>query len=144
MSNYFTLFSTLINDITPEERSWVEAYLAARIQEETKVDDIDTDDVEDAPDIGFAWSFEKAHDGSIYLHLYSEEYGGDVDKVADFVQAFLAAYRPDDVFKMEFANTGDSPGAIDAFGGGAVIVTAAGQRWMNTGLWLAQQESEPQ
>lgn len=140
MSNYYTLFSTSINDITPTERSWIDQYLAARIQEETEGEDVYRENAEYTPDIGFTWDFVQAHAGSTYLHLYSQECGGDVDKVAAFVQAFLSACRPEGVFKMEFANTGDSPGAIDAFGGGAMVVTASEQRWMNTGLWLAQQE----
>jgi hypothetical protein len=128
MSNAITLFSAAITNVTLAEKAWLEAQLEVQ----TAADD----------ESSFAWSFEQRSDSSTYLHLYADpEFGGDIDRVADFAQKFLAEWRPDEVFALEFANVADSSSFDSTFGGGAVLITATEQRWLNTGLWLAQQKA---
>ncbi|MCL4303471.1 MAG: hypothetical protein KJ077_47735 [Anaerolineae bacterium] len=118
MSNYFTLFCTTLSNLSPEEKSWIEAWLKARAAQD-----------EDG-DVGFEWAVEVGHNQLPYLHIYTEDLvGGDYRAVATFIQEFLKTWRPHETFTMEWAEVGDSPGAIDGFTGGAMRVTAWTQRF---------------
>lgn len=88
--------------------------------------------------VGFAASFE---DDGRTLWVYSEDSGTPED-AATLVQEFLGRFRPDDTLGFEWANTCSRP-LVEAFGGGAVFVTAEEQRWMGSGHWLAEQAAGP-
>jgi hypothetical protein len=76
-------------------------------------------------------------DGSHSWWVSSEEYA-NIDQVVDVVQEFLRKFRPDACFRLEYADTCSKP-RVGEFGGGAVLVTAVGADWMNTGDWLSRQ-----
>lgn len=74
------------------------------------------------------------------LWLHSEE-GGDPAHVIPLVQAYLAKFDPQGYVGIEWANTCSRP-VLDAFGGGAVFVTANGSHWMTSSQWLTEQMKE--
>ena len=125
MSDSQVLFSTAVRNVTAEEKAWLEALLK---------------DKEQSGGVGFEWSFEQAADDSTYLYLHADTvFGDDIEQLAEFAQAFLAEWRPDSTFKMEYATVDTDH---DAFGGGAVIITATGQRWFNTYQMLMLDQAE--
>lgn len=141
MSNYFTLFSGAIGNITLEERRWIER----KIQELTTVEaeknrELAGGSSVGVEDIGFLWEFgEDQTDHSTYFLIYADE-SGDLEVVAKFVQEFLATWSPDKEFRMSWANIADTP-VSGGFGGGAFVVTATETRWFNTEQWLMMQDS---
>lgn len=130
MSNYYTMFSTILPNLTPQEKAWIEAQLKAKAA------------LDEDGDVGFEWAVEDSHSQSHYLHIYTEDLvGGDYRAVAAFVQEFLKTWRPNETFIMEWAEIGDSPGAIDGFTGGALRVTAWMQRFYKLSDFMAQEET---
>lgn len=124
------MFSTILPNLTPQEKAWIEAHLKARAA------------LDEDGDVGFEWAVEGSHSQSPYLHIYTEDLvGGDYRTVAAFVQEFLKTWRPNDTFTMEWAEIGDSPGAIDGFTGGALCVTAWTQRFYSLSDFMAQEET---
>jgi len=59
-----------------------------------------------------------------------------VDVLVEFLQEVLRRFMPDGSIGFEWANT-CSRSRLDAFGGGAVLVTLDDAKWMNTGSWLS-------
>lgn len=68
--------------------------------------------------------------------VYAEEYG-DIDNAVAIFQTFLKKFRPDDYFKIEWAETCSKPRSGE-FGGGAVFVTADNVEWITTGTWVSE------
>lgn len=134
MADYFTKFSFVIENLQDGERAWLADLLAG-------TGDHPTDDLAEMlpnpPFVGFAWSFED--DGSLWLH--SDESGVPEDAAA-VAQEFLARFRPHASVGFEWANTCSKPG-LDAFGGGAVVITAGQQRWLSSAQWLVEQQRRP-
>ena len=79
MANNYLQLSTSIENITPEEKKWIDDNIEKFSQRDDDGDDYTT----------FQWDLEQ--DGS-YLWIYGEEYA-EVDNVADFMQAFLKDNR---------------------------------------------------
>ena len=82
------------------------------------------------------WNFETVEDHSpegrgIWLHT---QYGG-VDAVCAFIQHLLQQYDPDGCVTLEWSNDCSKP-RVDAFGGGAAIITARRIKSISTGEWL--------
>lgn len=155
MADYYTLFSFAIKGLTEPERAWLDELLHDVNDEQEprltciltgnegeNADDCTTHDHEglgdvlaDPDQLGFAFSFEQ--DGSLWVHA---DESGMTENAANVVQAFLAKFRPDDTVGFEWANTCSRP-LLDAYGGGAVFITATEIRWNGSGHWLAQQEA---
>lgn len=136
MANNYSLFSTVLGDITKEE----EAYLRKDLQDYTPPDSEDFDiqamwleewanehglEQDDAdPNCwpNFCWTWEKTKDDISELLLYSEE-GFDENHLISFIQRFLKKFRPDFTFMVEGANT-CSKHRPDEFGGWWLVITA--------------------
>lgn len=121
MAQNCTLFSQVIENLTSEESEWWKARL----------------DSEQASEDGCVC--EVAFEGG-YICLYAYEHG-DLERLAGCVQDFLAKFRPRDCFGLTFAFTCSKP-RPDEFGGGAVFVTARGQKWLSARVWLGEQRDE--
>jgi len=69
----------------------------------------------------------------------SEDAGGDVNSLADFLEKFINQFRPDEVIWFEYAFTCDQlrPGA---FGGGCVVIARKASAGMDTSAWAADKE----
>lgn len=78
------------------------------------------------------WCFdvEKDDDG-VWLH---SQYGG-IDAVCAFIQHLLQKFNPAGIVTFEWSHDCTKP-RIDAFGGGAAIVTATEIKTMNTADWI--------
>ena len=135
MANYPTLFSFAVTDLTDAQRTWLEALLATD-EEGLPSAELRPLLADETP--GFAAQFE---DDGRTLWVHSED-GGTPADAANVVQQFLARFRPEDSLGFEWANTCSRP-IIDAFGGGAVFITATHQRWNNSSTWLAEQLDTP-
>lgn len=109
MANYYTQFSFIaLSDLTEAEKDWIEK-------------ELDTPD-----DLDHSYYFDRSIQGSD-LWIYTEESGTPED-VADFLQAFLSEFRPDQYVTFEWANVCNKP-VLNAFGGGGAIVTAKETIW---------------
>lgn len=102
MSEAYTQFSEKLYDLTDEEIAWIEAYLGNQ-----------SDDCS----LMFEWEL----DGND-LWIFDEGNGSPED-VGYFVRDFLAMFRPDEVWSMQWAYTNKDL-RLGAFGGGAMVVTA--------------------
>ena len=112
--NSYTQFCFQINELTKEEAAWLKEQLS--------------------DDRGFDAYIEE-HTEASTLTLESDE--GDPDEAAAFAQKFLAAFRPDGVIFFEWAYSA-SHLVPNAFGGGAVVITADEMRWLNTSEWATE------
>ena len=81
------------------------------------------------------WSFEVDKDKSgVWIH---SDYGG-VDAACQFVQYLLDRFGIEKPVTFEWANTCSKP-RLDAFGGGAVIITATKIKAITTSEWVFRQ-----
>jgi len=124
MANNYLQLSTSIEDITPEEKKWIDDNIEKFSQRDDDGDDYTT----------FQWDLEQ--DGS-YLWIYGEEYA-EVDNVADFMQAFLKDNRPEGSLYFSWAET-CSKLRIDNFHGGAYFVTAKEQKCVSSFAFISKE-----
>lgn len=132
MANYNTIFSFAIGGLTDAETAWCRraaAWLDADPAEREPMPELV--DVPDEPDGYPSFRAEVDNDG---FWIHADE-SGSPDEVARLVQAFLTAFRPDDVVSFEWSDTCSRP-ILDAFGGGAMIVTATDLEAMHTSGWI--------
>lgn len=144
MSNSYLLFSERIDDLTKEEKAWIDDLPSdchydddegpgTRDDWEQKFNaaliayGLDTSGIADTlgtfPDFAC-----KTREG--YWWLYAEE-SADIAHVACVVQAFIKKFRPDYVFKLTWCGYCDKP-RIGEFGGGWLVVGADKAIWGNT------------
>ena len=67
----------------------------------------------------------------------------DIDGVLGLVQRFLEKFRPNDYWSIEWSNTCSKP-RVDAFSGGAAIITAKEVRSLHISEWLSDRIAEAQ
>ena len=104
MANNYTQFSFVIEDITPDEATWLKTEYAKEVADED-----------------LYLGFELTVDGT-KAYLYTEE-SGDVESTATFVSQFLATFRPKATVGFEWADW-CSKARPGEFGGGAALVSA--------------------
>jgi hypothetical protein len=132
MADYFTNFSFILPlaDDAQKEYALNLAHIASqqRFAEEPLPADFPTvlrDVLED-------WSFE-LEDGEEGLWLHSDS--GGIDAVCAFVQHLLIKFNPSGRITFEWSHDCSKP-RVDAYGGGAAIITASEIKTMNTSDWL--------
>jgi len=136
MANNYVKFSEVLENLTQEERDWINAQLRTEVPEE--YDPVLYDLIEGEEHFpSFEWSFDSERSGARSLWLYASEVG-EPQHVALFVQAFLKKFRPNGFFGFSYAETCSKP-RIGEFGGGAVAVTAEYIRYEHTQSWLWEQ-----
>ena len=118
MADNYTLFSEVIEELTPEACEWVRIvlnidptsvyYQFARVKEILHITDRPALDLVNWPN--FKWKIDEDS-----LWLYSEE-GYDGDHLIVFVQALLRNFMPDFIFTMTTAEICSKPRASQ-FGG---------------------------
>ena len=134
MADYFTHYSAVLTDLTPEEEDWLKAEYKRRRGVEN-FDDVENFDV-DTTMGDFEVSFEAMSSTERRQAWFHTPNGyGNLDHVADFVQQFLKKFRPKDSWSMEWSNDCSKP-RLDGFGGGAFVVTAGRVYWINTSDWV--------
>lgn len=110
MANNYLQFSTIIPDLTKEEREWCSKRLERLSQGEWAG--------ESPFRIDFQWAVEE--DGSLWI--YSDE-SGSADSAAKFVQLFLRKFRPESSHHFEWAMY-CSKLRVDEFTGGGFLITS--------------------
>ena len=70
--------------------------------------------------------------------LWLHSSNGGIDAVCAFIQRLLQRYNPDGSVSLEWSNDCSKP-RVDAYGGGAALITAKKVRSINTGQWLQSQ-----
>ena len=71
------------------------------------------------------------------MWLYAEESGNPL-AVAQFVQAFLKRFRPEESFALTYAYFCDKP-RLGEFGGGAIVVTTKSINSFDAHEWANEQ-----
>jgi len=139
MADYFTNFSLVVALKNAEEQQYA-LDLATKASEgrfPQNEEDAPTDIPKGLEDVLEEWSFEteKEYNNSIWLH---SQYGG-IDAVCAFIQHLLQKFNSQDHIEFEWSNDCTKP-RLDAYGGGAAIVTAREIKTMNTSQWLDSQK----
>lgn len=142
MADYFTQFSFLI-PVTPEQGKWLMQAHERAAALIGNVEDGDTrQNIEGPPDVvSAARGLADRHDGFPNIEVaYDQENSaiwvrsedsGDVDYTADLAQAFLRRFDLDLVLSFQWANTCSKP-RLDAFSGGAAVISRRNVDWFNT------------
>lgn len=131
MADYYTHFSAIIPALTAEEAFWIRSEYERRRNME---------DENGFPLSDFGLSIEQDSSGSFRAWIHDDS-AGNVDMVADFVQCFLKRFRPDECWGMEWSNSCSKP-RTDAYGGGAIFVTAKKIESSLTYQWLTDMETK--
>ena len=138
MADYFTKFSLVVP--LPNEAAQQYALALAEtagtaiMQDDPLLDDFPADLREVIED----WRFETRASSSPNdwsLWLYSQD--GGVDAVCAFIQHLLQKFDPQGHVTFEWSNDCSKP-RVDAYGGGAALITAQEIKTMNTGQWLQE------
>jgi len=128
MADNFTQFSLAIKNLTPTERTWLQQLLALDNQDEREckqlVQLLGGTEIVDGDLVAYNWP-DFCHDLSEQrLWVYAEDFGSAWN-AALLVRAFLASFRPQEVFCFSVAFT-CSKLHVDEFGGEAYVVTGQG------------------
>ena len=135
MADYFTNFSLIVPLPTEEAQKYaLEMALMvndAKHENEPPVNlpEIIKQEIED-------WQFEteaEHESGGWGIWLHSAD--GGIDAACVFIQHLLQKYNPQGRVEFEWSNDCSKP-RLDAFGGGAAIVTASEIKSISTSEWL--------
>jgi hypothetical protein len=83
---------------------------------------------------GCDWRVEEGEDE---VAVHSEDHA-QLELVASILQETLIHFDLEGVITIEWSNDASKP-LLDAFGGGAVVITKDEQRWMTTSSWVDEQ-----
>jgi len=138
MADYFTNFSLILK--LPDEAAQKHALdLATQARDIMYQGDTPpTDFPAFLAEVVEDWQFETEAENSaecpgIWLHSSN----GGIDAVCAFIQHLLQKFDPEGSVTFEWSHDCSKP-RVDAYGGGAAIITAAEIKTMNTGQWLQQ------
>lgn len=143
MASHFTMFSFSLEDLTDDELAWCQRF-------EEYLEGVETGEIEPTeddefssvlPDHGETPDYRAevdAEERSVWLHA---DESGTPEHVVLYVQAFLKKFRPADFIGFEWANLCSRP-LLDAFGGGAVLVTAQSAHYHSSSQWLSERVKE--
>ena len=92
----------------------------------------------ESDDFSGGFYFEDEPDGEV---IVVGEECGDLEHLATVLQAYLKAHRDDPTcptkVAVEWANTCDKL-RVDNFSGGAFVISADNEHWLNTSDWVAE------
>ncbi len=138
MADYFTYFSVVVplRDAAQQQYAVDLAAKAAgccfRDEEASIPDDI-------PPELAHVlheWHFETEEQDKTGIWLHSQE--GGVDAACSFIQHLLKKFEPEGRVEFEWSHDCSKP-RVEAYGGGAAVVTADKILTMSTSEWLRQQ-----
>jgi len=135
MADYFTNFSLIVPLPTEAAEKYALdlAHLAFQIH---LGDDMPNDFPVSLRDVVKDWQFDTdPGDPSNGWGLWLHSDGGGVDALCAFLQHLLQRFDPTGRVTFEWSNDCSKP-RVDAYGGGAAIVTADKIKSMTTGGWL--------
>jgi len=128
MADYHMQYSFQIENLTPKEVEWFDAY-TTRVEEAAEESDeyvsLGESEVQQDKDLGTV----------LWFHGY-EDFSDDI---SDMFQTFLKEHRPDGYIAFQWANT-CTKDRLDAFGGGACFVTAEKAVWHGTSQFIHEKK----
>jgi hypothetical protein len=139
MADYFTNFSLILR--LPDKAAQDYAVeLAAKAAEAHEYGDTPTDFLPALLPLIEDWQFETAPttDGKKYGVWLSSSRGG-VDAACGFVQHLLQKFQMQEPVAFEWSNDCTKT-RLDAYGGGAVVITAGRIKTMTTRDWVEKQQ----
>jgi hypothetical protein len=135
MADYYTKFSVILP--LPDEAAQTYALDLAGKASRALMQDGPSDTLPDSiQDMIEVWNFETVadnRDGKWGIWLNGEQ--GGVDAACAFIQHLLQKFIPQGRVEFEWSNDCSKP-RVDAYGGGAVIITARKIKSMSTTEWL--------
>ena len=140
MADYFTNFSLIVPlpDEAAVQYALELAEQASRIQQGDEMPDEFPASLRDVIE---DWQFETdTNDASNCRGLWLHSSNGGIDAVCAFIQHLLQRFAPEGHVTLEWSNDCSKP-RVDAFGGGAALITVRKIKSINTGEWLDQQIS---
>ena len=135
MADYFTNFSVAIR-LPDESAQTYSINLASQACCGRQGDELPADFPEDLKDAIEGWDFETEADSPGPALWFHSNYGG-VDSLCAFIQHLLQKFNPTGRVEFEWSNDCSKP-RLDAYGGGAAIVTATEIKTMSTCQWLQE------
>ena len=138
MADYFTNFS-LILPLPGEAAEKYALDLAEQAFHIHMGEEMPGDFPESLREVVEDWQFDTdpcAPANGCGLWLHSSD--GGIDAVCAFIQHLLERFDPRGHATLEWSNDCSKP-RVDAFGGGAAVITAGKIKHLNTGQWLHRQ-----
>ena len=138
MAEYFTNFSLIMP--LPDEAA--EKYALALAEQAFHIhmgDEMPVGFPASLRDVAEDWQFDTdpcAPANGCGLWLHSSD--GGIDAVCAFIQHLLERFDPSGCVSLEWSNDCSKP-RVDAFGGGAALITAQKIKSISTGRWLHRQ-----
>ena len=138
MADYFTNFSLVLNLGSETEQAY--ALDLAHKAGLARMGDELTDDFPKALlEMIEDWQFETVADDPAKGHgLWLHSMYGGVDAVCAFIQHLLQKFDPQGKVSFEWSHDCSKP-RVDAYGGGAALITAQEIKTMSTAAWLNEQ-----
>ena len=136
MANYYTNFSLIV----PLPDAAAQKYADELAEQARYIHQGDEAMPDDFPaslkDVVEDWHFEtEANHPSNGFGLWLHSNDGGIDAVCAFIQHLLQRFDPKGHVALEWSNDCSKP-RVDAFGGGAALITARRIKSINTGDWL--------
>ena len=127
MADYYTQVSFEIESFPAELDRFMEMY-----------DKLNAKHHNDDLTLGVSATKAKTMQSNDCIWIHDDDGCVDIEALVDLIQIWMqtSEYSHDPV-GFEWANTCNKP-RLDAFGGGAVMITKGGTRWLHTGQWLLQ------
>ena len=138
MADYFTNFSFILELKEPAQKEYVLDIANIASIHRYEADQLPASFPQRLRDILEDWHFEvEKCDEGIWFH--SEE--GGIDAVCAFVQHLIQKFEISGHIAFEWSHDCSQP-KVDAFGGGAAVITATEIKSFTTSNWLAEQTKE--
>ena len=135
MADYFTNFSLIVPLPTQEAVEYA-LNLAEQAFHAHMGEEIPNDFPASLRDVIEDWQFDTdSNDPSNGRGLWLHSSDGGIDAVCAFIQHLLQRFAPGNHVTLEWSNDCSKP-RVDAFGGGAALITARKIKTINTGEWL--------
>lgn len=138
MADYFTNFSLVLNLANATEQAYA-LDLAHRASQAQLGDELPADFPASLAEAIEDWHFETDADNSGTKYgLWLHSMNGGLDVVCEFIQHLLQKFDPKSHVTFEWSHDCSKP-RVDAYGGGAAVITAQEIKSMSTAGWLNQQ-----
>jgi len=138
MADYFTNFSLVLKLANETEQAYA-LDLAHKASHASLGDDLPKDFPEALAPVIEDWQFEVDADSSADNHgLWLHSTYGGVDAACAFIQHLLQKFDPQGKVSFEWSHDCSKP-RVDAYGGGAAVITAQEIKTMSTAAWLNEQ-----
>jgi hypothetical protein len=138
MADYYTNFSLVLNLANETEQAYA-LDLVHKVSLAQQGDELPADFPKALVDLIEDWSFETVADDSGTKHgLWLHSMYGGVDAVCAFIQHLLQKFDVHGRVTFEWSHDCSKP-RVDAYGGGAAVITAQAIKTMNTAAWLNEQ-----